>query len=282
MGNLWEGSRPFAIALILWVGGSLLFFLGIRLPFSGPIAALRGGSATELAAHYESPGRPNPQAKRFDDVERTTQQERKALNEALADARRFIAFVPGPRFAIREDIAEHANEYMNVRERAMAELRELANKAGVQIPDELDPRAEPRKFPARNEIEGLLFRMAMSDRVARAAVASQVPRVVEIKHDLGAPRGTPLAERLMTVKLEAGLDVIVDLIDRVSTPPADKDNAGSGILVLRRAKVSAAGEGRVAAELTLAALTVGEVVPDVKPKPLPGTTEPERGALRPW
>ncbi len=282
MGDLWERSRPFAIALGLWVGGSLLFLLAVRLPFSGPIAALRGGSAAELAAHYESLGQPNPKAKRLGDAKRAAQQERADLDLALAEALRFVAFVPGPRFAIRQDVAEHANEYMNVRERATAELRELANKAGVQIPGELDPRADPRKLPTRNEIDGLLFRMAMSDRVARVAIAAQVPRVAEIKHDLGAPRGSPLAERLMTVKLEGGLDAIVDLVDRVSTPPTEEDNAGGGILVLRRAKLSAAGEGRVAAELTLAALTVAEVVPDVKPKPLPGTTEPEKGALRPW
>ncbi len=54
------------------------------------------------------------------------------------------------------------------------------------------------------------------------------------------------------------------------------------MLVLRRARVSAAGEGRMAAELTLAAISMGEIMPDVKPKPPTGAVEPEKGALRPW
>ena len=260
MTELWDSNRPFGIAIAVWVVGGLLFLLAVRLPFSGPVDRLETDTARrdELARHYGS-GSQAPNTEPFSAAKKATDAERDALRSALHAARSQVEFKPGPAFAIDPQLAERANTYMNVVKRVASDLHQEANKRGAAIPAALDPRSDGKELPKKEEVDQLLFRLAMSDRIVRTAFAAKVPQVAEINHRLGAPRGVPLAQRLVTVKLIGGLDQIVAFIRECSTPAPASDGRG-GVLAVRQVELSGSG-GSMVAHVELAAIKFIEVKP---------------------
>ena len=236
MSEIWEQHRPFVIAVLVWLGGSLLFYLAVYLPFSGPVAALDAGpgggavTANALAAHYERDGRGVQGAAVFHEAKRAVEAERAGLDAALEKARADLELRPGPGFAIKRTGVERANEYMDVRGRVASKLREEANRANVKIPHELDPRpgGKGKDLPGEGQVDELLFKLAMTGRIVRAAIAARVRRVVSIVHKGGAPRGAPLSQRVVSVRLEGELAQLLCFIKECSTPPREQEKAGGG------------------------------------------------------
>jgi len=264
---MWQQDRPFSIALIVWVGGALLLFLAVHLPLSGPVDALRDGggglpTGDEIAKHYESPGGDTPAAASFARVEAAASNRRAQLDTELDAARKRIEFRPGPGFVVAPGVKQRGYEYTRIRDQLAPKLREMANRANVRIPNDIDPRRAGTALPREDEADELLFRLAITDRVVRGAVAAGVPQVADIIHDLGAPRGAPFAERRVEVALVCGLDELVGFIGKCSAPdpaaPPEADGlSAGGILVVRSATISREGErGSVlSARVTLAAIT---------------------------
>jgi len=299
--ELWQHNRPFAIAVLTWVGGGLLFFFAVHLPFSGPVSELRRDSRrrAELARHFAPAKRASPDTVPFSDAKRALAAEQAELAAALAAARRRIEFVPPQRFNIAADVAERPLEYSKIRKAAASELRDLANRASVVIPSELDPRNNSKSLPRKDEIDELLLRLAMTDRIVRAAVAARVPRVASIVHKPGAPRGSPLAQRFVRVKLEGELDQIVRFIGKCSTPPDARPAAptgagaapgtsappapGGGVLIVRTVEIANSGNGStLAADIELAAVTVLKVKPRPRARAASAVPQPVRRARPSW
>jgi hypothetical protein len=268
---MWQQNRALVLAVVVWLAGSVLFYLVVHLPLSGPAAELeRSKLAERLAAHYTRPGK-TPAGEPLEDVSQRAQAEREAADRALAEAARLVVFRPRPEYRLPPETAERRVEYVRLRDDATARLVELANKAGVAVPPMLDPRPKSTGLPGKSEIDELLVRLAMTDRVVRSAVAARVPRVAKIEHELGAPRGQPLSRRLVHVRVEGVLDTVVRFIEACSTPsPAAEPSTvapGGGILTVESADLTAAPKGRVAAELTLAAIELTKIKEPKPPKP---------------
>jgi len=301
--EIWEHNRPFAVAILVWVGGALLFFFAVHLPFSGPVSELRGDShgRAALAEHYASTERSSLNPVPFADAKRALEGEQAELAAALAGARRRIEFVPTSRFTIGSAVAERPLEYSKIRKAAASELGDLANKASVVIPGELDPRNNSKSLPKEGETDELLFRLAMTDRVVRTAVAAQVPRVASILHKLGAPRGSPLAQRFVRVRLEGELDHIIRFVGKCSTPPGEKEAApapatadpapgspgprdpGGGALAVRSVEIASSGNGStLTADIELAAITVLKVKPKRRARATRSAPQPGRRARPSW
>jgi len=268
MTELWEQHRPLVIALLVWAVGGALLLLAVHLPLGAPVAALQARGATDELRRFIGT---SPPARTFREAREIAVKDGwKRVDSALAAARARVEFKPGPDFVIDPKAVQRAYEYTKVRDRVAAALRELANKAGVVVPAELDPRGDSKGLPPENDTDELLVRLAVTDRIVRNAVAAQVNHLAELRHELGSPRGVPLAERVVRVKLEAGLDSLVRFLEKCSNPP---DGASGGVLVLRSADLSraAAGSATLSADLTLAALTVVDVQPpkkaDTRPPP---------------
>lgn len=283
MSEMWEQHKPFTVAVIVWLAGSLLFLLAVHLPLSGPVAELRADVADELKKHYAA-GEPAPGAVPFEQAERAAQTERARLDAALAGACERIEFKPQSEFTIAPDAPQRAYEYTKIRDKVAAELRELANKASLTIPGQIDPRANAKNLPRESEADELLFRLAMTDRVIRNAAAARVAHIVSMAHELGPPRGAPFAERRLGLTLVGELDEIVRFIERCSSPPAEpapgeREGAGRGVLAVQHVEILAQGRSGSAltANLTLAAIEATKITPA---KPRPDSTRPIRRAGR--
>lgn len=274
MSEMWEQHKPFSMAAIVWAGGALLFLFAVHMPLAGPVSALRDEAArgsslprrADLEKHYASPSQAGLGAILFAKVERSAGKERTALDTELMSARERIEFRPRPQFIVAADATQRAYEYTRIRDALAPRLRELANKASVKIPHEIDPRLSSKALPNESETDELLFRLAMTDRIVRSAVAAGIDHLAEIKHDLGAQRGKPFAERRVEVKLVCGLDELMGFIGKCSLLP-DEDAAenekkrGGGILVVRSAVVTSENESSsvLTARVTLAAITATRV-----------------------
>jgi len=272
--EMWEQHKPFSVAAIVWAGGALLFFFAVHMPLAGPVSALRDEAArgsslpkrADLEKHYASPGQAGLGAALFAQVERSAAKERAALDTELTSAKERIEFRPKPEFVVAADATQRAYEYTRIRDALAPRLRELANKASVKIPHEIDPRLSSKALPNESETDELLFRLAMTDRIVRSAVAAGIDHLAEIKHDLGAQRGKPFAERRVEVKLVCGLDELIGFIGKCSSLPAEnaaenEKQPGGGILVVRSAAVASENErsSLLTAHVTLAAITATRV-----------------------
>jgi len=275
MSEMWEQHRPFVIAIATWLGGSLLFLLAVRLPLYPPVAKLRHDDDTKLAQHYAAPGRTVPNATDFDKAQDAAEAERARLDAELKDVLGSIEFQPRPELVVEPGATQRAYEYAKLRDRLTSELRELANKAGIGIPNELDPRRSAKDLPGESETDELLFRLAMTDRVVRDAIAARVSRVASLEHQLGAPLGSPLAARVVKVKLEGNLDTLIGFIEKCSTPAGAGGKAdGAGILVVRSLELTSAGGGSaLAAQVELAAVKAAAIEEEEARQQL----APERG-----
>ncbi|MFH1732339.1 MAG: hypothetical protein ABIF82_11915 [Planctomycetota bacterium] len=274
MSEMWEQHKPFTVSAIVWVGGAFLFLFAVHMPLAGPVSALRDEAArgaglpgrADLEKHYASPAQANLGAALFAQVETSADKERTALDTELMSARELIEFRPKPEFIVAADAAQRAYEYTRIRDALAPRLRELANKASVKMPHEIDPRLSSKALPSESETDELLFRLAMTDRIVRSAVAAGVGHVAEIKHDLGAQRGKPFAERRVEVKLVCGLDELIGFVGRCSLLPAEnaaenKEKPGGGILVVRSAAIANEKERSsvLTARVTLAAVTATKI-----------------------
>ena len=275
---MWEQHKPFTVAAIVWVGGALLFLFAVHMPLAGPVSALRdeaaGGAGlpkrADLEKHYASPGQATLGGALFARVVTAAGKEEAALDTELVAAMERIEFRPKPEFIVAADATQRAYEYTRIRDALAPRLCELANKASVKIPHEIDARRSSKALPNESETDELLFRLAMTDRIVRSAVAAGAGHLAEIKHDLGAQRGKPFAERRVEVKLVCGLDELIGFIGRCSLLPAEnaaeeaaenEKKRGGGILVVRSAAVASENERSsvLTAHVTLAAITATRI-----------------------
>jgi len=275
--EMWEQNRPLAAALLLWTVGLLLFFLLVHLLLGGPVAELKGSEITagQLAASYcrrSDPTTP-PKAASAQSVKTELDDQWARLGATLARARQLVEFRPRQELTIPRGIAQRNVKYMDIRDnKVVAVLEQLAKKAGVLLPANLDPRRKGTGLPDEREVDELAFRLAMTDRIVRAAVAAEVEGLAEIRHELGSPRGAPLAQQTVNVKLRGQLDQIIRFLARCSPPASDpaSGDSGGGILGVRAVKMSGAGGGStLVAEIRLAALRMVDVKirPRRRPEP---------------
>lgn len=289
---MWEQHKPFTVAAIVWVGGALLFLFAVHMPLAGPVSALRdeaaGGAGlpkrADLEKHYASPGQATLGGALFARVVTAAGKEEAALDTELVAAMERIEFRPKPEFIVAADATQRAYEYTRIRDALAPRLCELANKASVKIPHEIDARRSSKALPNESETDELLFRLAMTDRIVRSAVAAGAGHLAEIKHDLGAQRGKPFAERRVQVKLVCGLDELIGFIGKCSLPPAEKaaeheKNPGGGTFVVRSVAVASEGERSsvLTAHVTLAAITATKIE---APQPKKAKTRTTRRANR--
>jgi hypothetical protein len=291
--EMWEQHKPFSVALIVWLGGGLLFLLAVRLPLSGPVAALRGAdvegaaglpSKDDLKKHYAPADGMSVGAAPFADAEAAVKKQGARLDAELNTAVQQIEFRPGPGFVVALNVKQRAYEFTRIRDAIAPKLREMANKANVRIPNEIDPRQNAKELPREREADELLFRLAMTDRIIRCAVAAGVGHLAGVRHDLGAMRGAPFAERRVEVKLVCGLDEIIAFIGKCSLPldegaPEDAVKQSGGVLILRAAAIEREGErgSILAARLTLAAVSATKLE---QPQPKQAKTVKGRKARR--
>ena len=280
MSEMWEHHKPFSVAVLVWLAGSLLFLLAVHLPLAGPVSALRSdaGSAdvpsqADLKKHYAlADGTMSIDVAPFADGEAAVKKDGARLDAELKTATAQIEFRPASEFVVAANVSQRAYEFTRIRDALAPKLREMANRASVRIPNDIDPRPGAKDLPRESQADELLFRLAMTDRVIRCAIAAGSGHLAEIKHNLGAPRGTPFAERRVDVKLVGGLDEIIAFIAKCSAPsngaaPEGAGKQGGGVLILRGAAIDAEGErGSVlTAKLTLAAVSATKIE-----DPLPG------------
>jgi hypothetical protein len=260
LNETWKENRAFVAAIVVWLAGSVLFYLVVHLPLSGPVAELdRSKLTARLGAHYARPGQTSP-GEPFARAWQRAEARRKKLDAALAEAGRLVVFEPRPEYRIPADAVERRVEYVRIRDATTSRLTELANKAGVQVPAALDPRPRATGLPGKEELDELLMRLAITDRVVRAAAAAPVPRVEKIEHVLSAPRGAPLSRRLVKVRVVGDLNAVVRFLDACSTPPGSPNGAnaasGGGILTVESADLASGDGDAIAADLTLAAIAL--------------------------
>ena len=285
---MWEHHKPFSVAILVWLAGGLLFLLAVRVPLAGPVSALRddGGSANvpsqaELQKHYAPADGVGGGGKPFADGEAVVKKDGARLDAALKTATTQIEFRPAPGFVVAPNVPQRAWEYTRIRDALGLELEALANRASVRIPNDIDPRANAKGMPRENEADELLFRLAMTDRIIRCAVAVRAGHLSGIKHDLGALRGAPFSERRVNITLVGGLDQIVAFIGKCSTPfngaaPESAAKQG-GVLILREVEIvkEAKSGSALVAQLTFAALSSTKIK-----VPLPGPKKKARRARR--
>jgi hypothetical protein len=257
--ELWEEHKPFVIAMLVWAVGGLLFLFAVHLPLGAPVSELKAdrGSEAALRRSYRTSA---PAGIAYDDAHRALTARRSQLDTALAKARAHVEFKPGEMFCIPKDAAQREIEYTKVRDAAVAQLLDLANRTGVMVPSDYDPRSKDKKkdLPSPAETDDLLVHLAMADRVVRAAVEAKVVRLSSIRHKLGSPHPAPLAEREMKVRIDTGLDQLVSFLDQCSRPPKSA-KSGGGILVVRSVDIKGAGGATLGVDITLAAVEVGEI-----------------------
>jgi hypothetical protein len=268
MTELWQHDKLFVVALLVWLGGGLLVYLFVHLPLAGPVDELRhsrtgqaGTGRLQLAHHYARPGAPvPPDAAPYDEAKEKASERATALDTALEAARERVEFRPAARFSIPEDAPQRPFEYTKVRDAVAAELRQLAHKAGAAIPSQLDPRSRgARDLPKESQVDDLLFRLGMTDRLVRAALDARLGRVALIDHKAVPAQPGALASRLVEERIEGGLDQVVRFIELCSTPPDVASKEGAGILAARRVHIEEKEGGSVVrAAVTLAAVKLGK------------------------
>ena len=264
MSRMWDQDKPFVIAGLLWLGGGAVLLLWVCLPSSrGAAGRTSDRASAALAIHYAAAGPIPPGGRPYDEARAAADREQAELDDALREARAAIEFRPAAELAIPDDAAARGKAYLAIRDKIARELRDRAAKAGVRIPADLDPRKDPGSPPDDDRADELLFRLAMTARVVRAAVAQGGPEVLAIEHPRRGPEGTPLTRRTMTVHLAGGLDEILRFIKTCGAPPADPAKSGRGILIVRSARLTRAkgGGSRRAATVTVAAIGMPEVAP---------------------
>ncbi len=270
---MWEHHKPFSVAVLVWLAGGLLFLFAVRMPLAGPVSDLRndaGGanvpSQAEMQKHYASADGSSSGGRPFADGEAVIKKDGARIDAALKTATAQIEFRPAPGFVVAPNVPQRAWEYTRIRDALWIELEAMANRASVRIPNDIDPRPRAKNMPRESEADELLFRLAMTDRIIRCAVAAGAGHLAEIKHDLGALSGAPFAERRVDVRLVGGLDEIVAFIGKCSMPfngaaPEAAGKRGGGVLILREVEVVKEGKSGsvLVAQLTFAAVSATEI-----------------------
>jgi len=97
-----------------------------------------------------------------------------------------VAFVPGEGFHLDPADSQPGLAYMRKRDELQTRLLERAARAGVVVPQVLDPRGKTAA-PADADAAAMMFRFAMNSRIVRAAIDARVQSVESLQYDLRPP-----------------------------------------------------------------------------------------------
>lgn len=174
---------------------------------------------------------------------RELQEQERQLEARIQELTAAVAFVPDERFRLEGNVPQAGLRYASTRDRLQAVLAEEAARIGLSLPGTLDPRGETRTV-ADDEAAEMLFRLAMNERVVRAAIRARLRRIDSLKHEIKKvrlPGPSPFIEPVATeVECVGSPEATVEFLRHVQQ--ADGSSQSSGYLLLRLARLLPADE----------------------------------------